>query len=77
MLRLAVNPLELCPGQAFLLVPLWRYRRSSPCGGYNNIVVYSMGFIVDFVTRRVILELDKNVRKVSAAIARSSIGYPN
>jgi hypothetical protein len=70
-------PLGLCPGQAFLLVSLCRCRHSSPCGGYNNVVVYSMGFIVDFVIRRVILELDKNMRKVRAAIARSSTGYPN
>jgi hypothetical protein len=56
---------------------LCRCRHSSPCGGYNNVVVYSMGFIVDFVIRRVILELDKNMRKVRAAIARSSTGYPN
>jgi hypothetical protein len=52
-------------------------RHSSPRHGYNNVVVHSTELVVDLISRRLILELDENVREVRTTIARNSTGGMN
>jgi hypothetical protein len=74
---IAVMPYVL----AMSVKPLWNCRRLSLRGGCHNDVVHSMGLIVSFVFRGVILELNENIREVCATFARSSteclIGEPS